>query len=179
MMFMGVEAEGVKSASSTSGVGARPRNLLTTCNRKTIAGRCNSVSEFGGQCQYTAYCNHSEHPRLLHLSQLMDPSSMRVGTHFPQEFSSASLLVGGDKNPKPIAWLYSVGGDVVHPAIGRRGTGDVHPVHGFAMRTPREIVLSFHRQYSVTSVKKEYRPSRSVREVEACFSFLGRLEPPG
>jgi hypothetical protein len=111
----------------------------------------------------------------------MDPSSTRVGTHCPQESSSASLLVGGDKSPKPIAWSCSVGNDVVHPAIGRRGTGDVHPAHGFAMRTPREIVLSFHRQYSMTSVEKEYRPSLSVREVEACFSFLGRLElePPG
>jgi len=141
MMFIGVEAEGVKSASSTSGVGARPRNRLTTCNRKTSTGKHSSVFQSKGYRPRATHCNRNERPRLLHPSQPVGPSLMRVGTHCPQESSLANLPVGDGKSPKPTARPCFVGSDAPHSVNASKATGDAHPVRGSVMRTPREIVL--------------------------------------
>jgi len=68
------------------------------------------------------YCNRNERPRLLHQNQPVDPSSTQVGTHCPQESSSATPPVGGGKCLKPIAWLCFVGNDVPHSVDASRET---------------------------------------------------------
>ena len=141
MMFIGVEVEGTKSVSSTSGVGARPRNLLTTCNRKTSNRKRISVFQLGGERPRPTYCNRNERPRLPHPSRPVGLSSMRVGTHCPPESSLASPPVGDGRSPKLTAWLCFFGDGVPRSVNEGKGTGDARPVRGSAMRMPRVILL--------------------------------------
>ena len=74
--------------------------------------------------------------------------------HCLQESSSAILLVGDGKSPKPTAWLCLAGNDAPHSVNGSKGTEGARPVRGSVMTTPREKVLELHRQHWVTSSEK-------------------------